>query len=139
MLNNLLDEIYVNNIEIILHDNKKIKLIYNKNNNIDNLKEKIKQNKLKIITRLQENKKAFSNGFNIYGHGDLYEYRYGYNAYLYVERHENELVSVYRLNYFKGGVKPYKTKAVRENCTFERGFNDAVGFIQWLKKRQKTG
>ncbi|WP_208592319.1 hypothetical protein [Gracilibacillus suaedae] len=139
MLNTLLDELYVNNIQIILHDNKKLKLIYNKNNNIEKLKQKIKHNKLKIITRLQENKKAYDIGFNIYGHGDLYEFRYGYGSYLYIERHENELVSVYRLNYFKGGVKPYKAKIIRENCSFERGFNDAAGFIQWLKKRRKIG
>ncbi|UOQ47213.1 hypothetical protein MUN88_14170 [Gracilibacillus caseinilyticus] len=139
MLNNLLDELYVHNIEIILHDNKKLKLLYDKNHNIETLKQKIKQNKYKIIARLQENQDAYSKGFNIYGHGDLYEYRYGYGSYLYIERYENELVSVYRLNYFKGGVKPYKVKIVRENCSFERGLKDATGFIQWLNKRQKIG
>ncbi|MFC4403819.1 hypothetical protein [Gracilibacillus xinjiangensis] len=135
MLNTLLDKIYTNNIQLTLH-HKNIKIEYKMDQNIEKIKQEIKQHKRKIVKRLTENQKAADKGFFIYGHGDLYEYRYGFHSYLYMERHDNELVSIYRLKYQKGSSVPYKTTVMRKNCSFERGFDRAAGFIDWVEERR---
>ncbi|SEO80724.1 hypothetical protein SAMN04488134_11366 [Amphibacillus marinus] len=135
MINNLLDQLVHNNIQLIISDNQKLKLLYQKNNVTDELKNQITKNKLKIMQRLLENKQARSVGFNIYGSGDLYEYRYGFGSYLYIERSANDLVTAWRANYPKGGDKPYKLKIIRKNSSFEKAFKEAKGFIDWLNKK----
>ncbi|SES17994.1 hypothetical protein SAMN04487944_12220 [Gracilibacillus ureilyticus] len=137
MLNNLLDKIYAHNIQIVLTKNKRIKIIYKKDKKIEKLKQEIKENRRNIAKRLAENQKAIDKGFHLYEHGDLYEYRYGYLSYLYIERNGDKLVLVYRLNYHKGSSKPYRTVIIGEYCSFEEGFNEAVGFLNWLEDVRK--
>lgn len=136
MINNLLNKLYNNNIQILVLNNQKIKLVYQKEKITKDLKEKIKNNKQQIIKRLLENDKARQKGFIVYGHGDLYEYRYGFGSYLYIERHQSGIASAWRVNYPRNGNKPYRTKVIRKNSSFERVYEEAIGFIDWLNKRR---
>lgn len=136
MINNLLDNLYNKNIQLLIINNQKIKLVYQKEKITTDLKNEIKENKQKIIERLQENEKAKQKGFNVYGHGELYEYRYGFGSYLFIERLQNGLVTAWRANYPRGDSKPYKRKLIRQNSSFERAFKDAAGFIDWLNKKK---
>ncbi|WP_017473333.1 hypothetical protein [Amphibacillus jilinensis] len=136
MISKLLDHLNDQNIQIVVLNNQKIKLLYQKNQITKELKNQITKYKNKIIARHKQNEQARSKGFNVYGHGDLYEYRYGFGSYLFIERYSNDLVTAWRANYPKGGDKPYKIKTIRKNSNFERAFEDAVGFIDWLNKRK---
>lgn len=135
-MDNLLDHLNDQNIQIVVLDNQNLKLLYQKNQMTKELKIQIKKYKKKIIERQKQNEQARSKGFNVYGHGDLYEYRYGFCSFLFIERYSNDLVTAWRANYPKGEDKPYKIKIIRKNSSFERAFRDAVGFIDWLKKRK---
>ncbi|WP_117161262.1 hypothetical protein [Paraliobacillus sp. X-1268] len=137
MINNLLDSLYNKDIQLLTINNQKIKLVYQKEKITTDLKNEIKENKQKIIERLQENDKAKQKGFNVYGHGELYEYRYGFESYLFIERLQNGLVAAWRANYPRGNSsKPYKKKTICPNSSFERAFKDATGFIDWLNKKK---
>lgn len=135
MITQLLHDLDNNNIQLQINK-EKIKLIYEKNALSDVLKELIKRNKPKLITRLQENEAARKKGFMIYGNGALYEYRYGFGSYLYIERQSEELATVWRANYRKDIGKPYKVIILVQNTSFEKAYKDAVGFIDWLKRRR---
>jgi hypothetical protein len=113
---------------------KKIKLIYSPGQLDDLIKEQIKQNKKGILDRIEENEAARRAGFLVYQHGMFYEYRYGFGAYLFIERLPNGLASVWRENYLPEKPTPIKTKVMAENVPFKKVFENAQGFISWLKK-----
>jgi hypothetical protein len=123
------------NIEIKEID-QQIKLIYLSGQLDETLKEQIKQYKKGILKRLEENEAAKKEGFLVYNHGLMYEYRYGLGAFIFIERHSNGLVSVWRENYLPDQNKPFKTKIMVENVSIKKGFENAQGFINWLKKRR---
>jgi hypothetical protein len=123
------------NIEIKEID-QQIKLIYLPGQLDEILKEQIKQYKKGILKRIEENEAAKRAGFLVYNHGLIYEYRYGLGAFIFIERHPNGLVSVWRENYLPDQNKPFKTKIMVENVSFKKGFENAQGFINWLKKRR---
>ncbi|OEH92530.1 hypothetical protein [Bacillus solimangrovi] len=136
MIGQILNEAYANNI-ILEHNDNKLKLIYKEGVLSEHLKYEIKQNKKFILERLRENQLASDKGFLIYNHGDLYEYRYGFGAYLYIEREHNNKVSAWRANYPKDDNKPNRIIYLVKNTTFGHAFTKAVGFIDWLKRKKR--
>lgn len=94
--------------------------------------------KRKIAKRFQENKFAKKKGFMIYNHGLLYEYRYGFGAFLYVERLQNGLAHAWRANYALGKEKPYKIITVAETTSFSKAFKSAIGFVDWIERRRRS-
>lgn len=136
MLYNLFYQIDNLNIQIKIK-NKKLRLIYEEGTLPLDLKQQIKQHKQQLIKRLEENEMAREKGFLIYRYGELYEYRYGLGAYLFIER-EGELAIAWRANYMPEEKQPYKIKLLVERVPFEKAFQEAASFIDWLK-RQKGG
>lgn len=137
MLYNLFYQIDNLNIQIKIK-NKKLSLIYEEGTLPLDLKQKIKQHKQQLIKRLEENEIARAKGFLIYRYGELYEYRYGLGAYLFIER-EGDLAIAWRANYMPEEKQPYKTKILAERVPFEKAFQEAAGFIDWLQRQRKWG
>ncbi|WP_313799073.1 hypothetical protein [Cytobacillus sp.] len=138
MITQLLNTMYHLNIEIKEIDNK-TKLVYAPDILNAELKELIKQHKPSLLQRLDENQAARRIGFLIYHHGMLYEYRYGRGAFLYIERLPNDKATSWRANFLPDQTKPYKTKTIVLNVPFQRAFDEAAGFINWLNKKRKVG
>lgn len=136
MLYNILCEMDNLNIQIKIK-NKKLSLIYEEGTLPMEFKQKIKQHKQQLIKRLEENEMAREKGFLIYCYGELYEYRYGLGAYLFIER-EGDLAIAWRANYMPEEKQPYKIKMLAERVPFEKAFHEAASFIDWLQ-RQKRG
>ncbi|MBW7651335.1 hypothetical protein [Anoxybacillus sp. ST4] len=136
MLYNIFCEIDNLNIQIKIK-NKKLSLIYEEGTLPLDLRQQIKQYKQQIKKRLEENEMARAKGFLIYRYGELYEYRYGLGAYLFIER-MGELAIAWRGNYMPGEEQPYKVKTLVERVPFEKAFKEAGNFIDWLQ-RQKRG
>lgn len=138
MITQLLNTMYHLNIEIKEIDNK-TKLVYAPDILNAELKKLIKQHKPSLLQRLDENQAAKRIGFLIYHHGMLYEYRYGRGAFLYIERFSNGKATSWRANYLPDQTEPYKTKIIVQNVTFQRAFDEAAGFIEWINKKRKAG
>ncbi|MBP3040565.1 hypothetical protein J9303_13825 [Bacillaceae bacterium Marseille-Q3522] len=136
MINQLLNAMYHLNIKI-KEKNNRIKLIYDPGLIDENLKAQIKKHKAEIIRLLKENEAAIQIGFLVYAQGQLLEYRYGRGAYLFIERHFNGLATVWRENYREGEQRAYKVKIMAKNVSFERAFEQAAGFVNWLQKQRK--
>ncbi|MBE2941941.1 hypothetical protein HPK10_02055 [Anoxybacillus flavithermus] len=136
MLYKIFCEIDNLNIQIKIK-NKKLSLIYEEGTLPLELKKAIKEHKYEIMKRLEENEMARAKGFLIYRYGELYEYRYGLGAYLFIER-EGDLAIAWRANYMPEEKQPYKIKMLAERVTFEKAFQEAENFINWLQ-RQKRG
>ncbi|MFC4323675.1 TubC N-terminal docking domain-related protein [Litchfieldia salsa] len=134
MISQLLNEMYHLNIQLNIKD-EKISLIYEDGVLTNDLKQKIKFNKKYLMKRLVENEIAIKKGFQIYNHGDLYEYRYGLGAFIYIERDLEGKSSAWIANYAKNENKPYKVTMISSNTTFDAAFNKAAGFIDWLNKK----
>jgi hypothetical protein len=139
MLNQLLKDMYNKNIQIELKSNNKLNLIYEQGTLTFELKEKIKQYKQQLIQRLKENAAAKEKGFLLYDFGSFYEYRYGLGAFLFIERHPDGSASSWRANYAVDENKPYKIINLKTNVPFHEAFVEAASFIDWLKKRRRTG
>ncbi|MGG0718375.1 hypothetical protein ABE096_12395 [Robertmurraya massiliosenegalensis] len=135
MINQLLNTMYNLNIKIKEKDNK-TKLIYEHGLIDDGIKEQIKLNKKELLQWIDENETARKIGFLVYNHGQLYEYRFGRGSYLFVERLPNGKASSWRENYKEGDRKAYRTKSIVQNVPFERAFEEAASFIDWLNKKR---
>ncbi len=98
-------------------------------------KEKIKQLKPLLIKRIKENDVATEKGFTVFSYGDLYEYRYGLNSFLFIERLDDHKATAWRANYRQDDDKPYKVKLIARNVPFEEAFQQANRFIDWLNKK----
>lgn len=138
MINNLLNILYHLDIKIEVQ-NKKTKLIYKNGSISEEIKNQIKQHKKELLQRIKENEEALSIGFLVYNQGQLYEYRYGAGAYLYIERHSDLLADAWRANYRIGEDKPYKTIVIAKNVKFEQAYMKSKGFIEWIASKQKRG
>lgn len=121
----------------IKEENKKLKLSYEQGILPEDLRLDIKKHKQALLERLQENDEAKQLGFCIYNHGDLLEYRYGNQAYLYVERLPGGFADAWRANYKQGETEPYKVKVVAKNVPYSKAFEKAAGFVRWLNKQNK--
>ena len=95
MINQLLNTMYHLNIQIKEIDNK-TKLIYEPGQLNEKLKIEIKQQKQWILKRIEENELAKKMGFLIYQQGLIYEYRFGWSSFIYIERLPNGLTNVWR-------------------------------------------
>lgn len=137
MLNQLFDQLNYSNVHLFVNDGK-IRLIYKENTLNKKTKQRIKELKPKIIKRLRENQIASEKGFLVYDNGEFYEFRFGVNSYLFIERLDG-LCTAWRANYRQGEKKPYKVKAMAKNVPFEKAFKEACGFIDWLNKRRGWG
>jgi hypothetical protein len=135
MLYQLLNIMYHLNIEI-KEINNKTKLIYENGILNEELKEQIKSYKDLLLQRLDENEKAQKLGFIVYHHGELYEYRYGLGAFLYIERLQNGKANAWRENFAPGQQHAYKTKIIVQNVSFAKVFEQAEGFINWMNKNR---
>lgn len=126
---------YLDHMDIIISlNNEKLRLKYKKENINQKIKEQIKNYKPLIIKRIKENEQAIEKGFMVYSHGDLYEYRYGYNSFLFIERMDNYKAIAWRANYRQDDTKPYKVKTIA-NSTFSEAFQQSSSFIDWLNKK----
>jgi hypothetical protein len=135
MLYQLLNIMYHLKIEI-KEINNKTRLVYENGILDEELKEQIKTYKCLLLQRLDENEKAQKLGFIVYHHGELYEYRYGLGAFLYVERLQNGRANAWRENFAPGQQQAYKTKIIVQNVLFEKAFDQAEGFINWMNKNR---
>lgn len=135
MLNQLLNTMYHLNIQI-KEINYKTKLIYEPGLLDKGLKEEIKKHKEDLIKLLKENEIAQKDGFIVFNHGQLYEYRYGWGAYVYVERLPNDRATSWRANYRQDQIEPYKTKNIAQNVPFEKAYEQALGFVKWLQGKR---
>ncbi|OIJ07639.1 hypothetical protein BKP35_18305 [Anaerobacillus arseniciselenatis] len=129
MISNFLHYLYHLDIYISV-SNEKLRLKYKNINKETKLK--IKQLKPLLIKRLKENDEAIEKGFIIYRYGDLYEFRYGLNSFLFIERLDDQKASAWRANYRQGDDKPYKVKLIARNVPFNEAFEQASSFINWL-------
>ena len=132
----LLQELFHRDIQLIVNDNN-IKMIYQKENINTQIKNKIKEQKKELIKRLKENEIAIENDWIVHGQGELYEYRYGFASYIFIERQPNDKVTAWRANYRKDELKPYKVKIIGKNIEFDKAMEEASGFIKWLQKRNR--
>jgi hypothetical protein len=123
------------NIEI-KEINNKTKLVYENGILNEELKKHIKTNKGLLLQRLDENERAKKLGFIVYHHGELYEYRYGLGAFLYIERLQNGKVTAWRENFLPNQQQAYKTKLIVQNVSFVKSFDQAEGFINWMNKNR---
>lgn len=98
-------------------------------------KEQIKQQKPLLIKRLKENDEAKKKGFLVYNYGDIYEFRYGLNSFLFIERLDNNKVQAWRANYRQDDSKPYKIKIISKDASFEEAFHKSCSFIDWLNRK----
>lgn len=135
MIYQLLNTMYHLNIGIKEVD-RKTKLVYESGLLNDELKEQIRQHKKSLIQRLEENEEARKLGFIVYSHGQLYEYRYGRGAFLYIERLPNGKADAWRENYLPEQTIAYKTKTIVTDVPYEKAFEQARGFINWLNKNR---
>jgi hypothetical protein len=135
MLYQLLNTMYHLNIEIQEKDNK-TKLIYENGILNEELKERIKTSKGLLLQRLDENEKAKKLGFIVYNHGELFEYRFGLGAFLYIERLQNGRATAWRENFAPNQQLAYKTRTIVQNVPFEKAFDQAERFINWLNKNR---
>ncbi|WP_378211129.1 hypothetical protein [Anoxybacteroides rupiense] len=138
MLYNLFYQIDNLNIQIKIK-NKKLSLIYEEGTlPLDlkqQIKQQIKQHKQQIIKRLEENELARAKGFLVHQYGEMYEFRYGAGAYIFIER-EGDLAIAWRANYMPDELRPYKVKVLAERVSFEKAFQEATGFIDWLHRKR---
>lgn len=134
MISNFLHELYHLDIDIFII-NEKIRVKYKKEITKKETIEKIKKLKPLILKRLKENEIAVDKGFTIYHFGDLYEYRYGLNSYLFIERLDDYKAIAWRANYRSDDSKPYKTTIISENVSFNEAFQQSVNFIDWVKNK----
>ncbi|MFC5732161.1 hypothetical protein [Cytobacillus gottheilii] len=131
MIYQLLNTMYHLNIKLE-EINGKTKLVYETGFLDDRLKAQIKKHKQELIQRQAENAAARKLGFLVYDHGELYEYRYGRGAFLYIQRLPYSRASAWRENYLPGQAEAYKTKTVVHDVLFEKAFEQAVGFVEWM-------
>lgn len=139
MFNQLLKDIYNQNIQIEIKNNNKLSLKYEQGILTTGLKENIQQHKQQLIQRLKENAAAQEKGFLVYENGIFYEYRYGLGAFLFIERNPDGSTSSWRANYAADDSKPYKIKYLRRDVPFEEAFREAASFVDWLKRKRRTG
>lgn len=139
MINQLLKDIYNQNIKLEIKNNNKLNLIYEQGVLSPGLKDEIKRLKKQLVKRLQENDTAREKGFLVYDNGSLYEYRYGIGAFLFIERDQQDLATVWRANYARDENKPYKIKYVKRNVPFEEALQEAANFVDWLKRKRRAG
>lgn len=137
MLNQLFNHLNYSNVHLFVIDGN-IRLIYKEHTLNKKTKQIIKELKPKIIKRFKENQLAREKGFLVYGYGEFYEYRFGINSFLFIERLDDSCTA-WRANYRHGDKKPYKVKVMAKNVTFEKALKEASGFIDWLKKRRGWG
>jgi flagellar biosynthesis/type III secretory pathway chaperone len=104
----------------------------------EDLLQVIKKHKQEIIQRLQDNKQAMDLGFTVHQHGELYEYRYGKRAYLFIERHPGDLASAWKETVVDTPNKPNRIKEVCHNVRFAKAFKDAAGFVEWLNRKRNS-
>lgn len=136
MIDALLNEMYQLNIELKQTGNK-TKLVYKQSVINEQLKTAIKRNKNAIIQRIQENEIARLKGYLVYNNGELYEFRYGAFAFLYIERIEGNKARAYRVNYSPDKNTPIRTKILLEAGTFQQAWEKANGFITWLQSQKR--
>lgn len=134
MISNFLHELYHLDIDIFII-NEKIRVKYKKEITKKETIEKIKQLKPLILRRFKENEMAAAKGFLVHHFGNLYEYRYGLNSYLFIERLDDYKAIAWRANYRSDDSKPYKTTIISENVSFNEAFQQSVNFIDWVKKK----
>lgn len=138
-LTQLFSKLYHYDVQLLL-DNGYLKLKYKQNlkesKEIIKLKQQIKNRKKDLIKRLDENNKALNKNFLIYNDGDLYEYRYGFNSFLFIERLDDNLTDCYRLNFRKDDPAPYRVVILTKNVPFDISYKKALGFIEWLNRRK---
>lgn len=139
MLNQLLKDMYNQNIQIEIKNNNKLNLIYEQGMLTPELKENIKLYKQKLIQRLKENAAAQEKGFLVYEFGMFYEYRYGLGAFLFIERNPDGSASSWRANYAANETKPYKIKFLKREAAFEDAYREAASFVDWFKKKRRAG
>lgn len=135
MIYQLLNAMYHLNIEIKEVD-RKTKLVYAPGLLNEKLKDQIRLHKKTLVQRLEENDEARKQGFIVYNHGQLYEYRYGRGAFLYVERLPNGRADAWRENFLPDQKTAYKTKTIVSNVPYHKAFKQAVGFVEWMNKRK---
>ncbi|MFO1442663.1 hypothetical protein KDN24_05475 [Bacillus sp. Bva_UNVM-123] len=135
MIYQLLNTMYHLNIQI-KEVERKTKLVYDPGLLNEKLKEQIRLHKKSLIQRLEENEGAKKIGFIVYSHGQLYEYRYGRGAFLYIERLPNGHATAWRENYLPDQSTAYKTIVIVTNVRFEKAFEQATSFINWLNKKR---
>lgn len=132
----LLQELFHRDIQLVVND-QNIKMIYQKENINTQIKNNIKDQKKELIKRLKENEIALEHNWIVHGQGELYEYRYGFASYIFIERLPNDKVIAWRANYRKDELKPYKVKIIGKNIEFETAMEEASGFIKWLQKQSR--
>lgn len=135
MISNFLHALYHLDIDIFLI-NEKIRVKYKKEITNKETIEKIKILKPLILKRLKENEIAAEKGFLIHYYGDLYEYRYGLNSYLFIERLDDYKAIAWRANYRNDDSKPYNIKIIANNVSFHDAFQKATSFIDWMNKKR---
>lgn len=134
----LLQELFHRDIQLVVND-QNIKMIYQKENINTQIKNNIKDQKKELIKRLKENEIALEHNWIVHGQGELYEYRYGFASYIFIERLPNDKVIAWRANYRKDEMKPYKVKIIGKNIEFETAMEGQVGLLNGSRSRVEGG
>lgn len=92
------------------------------------LRDLIKRYKSPILHRIKQNEAAKEQGFLIIDHGQLYEYRYSFNGYLYIERNLDGTTTAWRENYIYNDYH-----IISNHKPFWVSFKEACEFLSWLK------
>ena len=134
MIQSLIETMYQRNVSL---ERENGRLILVSEDLVDSdLKEEIRSKKSGLLKRLDEEQLAKEAGLTEALHGQVYFYRYGMNAYIYLERHENGKASVWRESYKPGAVRSHKVKMMATRVSFERAVKEAWGFIEWLQSKK---
>ncbi|KKB33788.1 hypothetical protein [Bacillus thermotolerans] len=101
------------------------------------LRFKIKQFKPFLIKRIQQNEAMKASGWIVGLFGDVYEYQFSFNSYLYMERDQETQFTLWRSTESKIGTDYYKK--ILYSASFEEAYEKAAVYLQWWEGRRRKG
>ncbi|MGX1402385.1 hypothetical protein AB7M70_011858 [Bradyrhizobium japonicum] len=97
------------------------------------LKEQLRERKVKILERFEQQGQARKLGWIVYPYGEAYEKRIGRNSSVYLFEEENGSWTVWR-GTWKDKRSAETEKLVIENVNFEKAFDKANSYASWFLK-----
>lgn len=97
----------------------------------DKLRNFIQANRQQIIRRLLNNTFASRRNWLVANLGEVYSYQYSSGGYIFIERNEDETVTVYRCMFDREN-KAANIKGLLENIPFAQAYQNARALLKWF-------
>jgi hypothetical protein len=94
------------------------------------IKEYAKDNRQALKQRLLDNDFAKSRSWLVANYGEVYAYRYSSSGYIFIERHSDETVDIYRCRFNENG-EATDIKGLHEGVTFSLAYQKVKAFLDW--------